>query len=255
MLRRHTRAKLSLEDLQFVVAALCKKGEREATLLRLLGDAEMRDAMLEHPRVLERLLESRQMLAITPFLYFYLLVRAALKEFEIDDREAAEYIANLLVEFGKESRAHRVHEQATKEYHYLVDLMNDLLHAGDEEKFYLRSHLGNYSLFLTGLFPARVYHRVKYHPPAPDFSYYESVGGKNFRLAAQHSCAERLQLSETLELLGRRFKRVRLALNHMTENYLHMERNPGGLESVLRRVDQFIARERGEDEERFDWRD
>ncbi|MEK7728629.1 MAG: hypothetical protein AAB354_09460 [candidate division KSB1 bacterium] len=253
MLQTHTRAKLSLEDLQFVVAALCRPGEREATLFKLLADAEVRDAMLEHPRVLECLLEARQPLAITPFLYFYLLVRRALKDFEIDDRGVAEYVASLLTEFGKAGRAYRTHEAAAKEYHYLVDIMKDLLDAGHEEAFYLRSHLGDYALFLTGLFPAFIYHRAKYRPPAPGFSYYETIGSNNFRLASQHNCAERYQLSETLEFLGRRFKRVRLALNHAAENYMHLDRNAAGLDGVMRRVDQFIAQQQGEAFDQSDW--
>lgn len=249
----HTRAKLSMADLQFVVTALRRPGERETTLFSLLADAQVRDAMLEHPRVLECLLEARTPVAVSPFLYFYLLVRQALKDFEIDDRSVAEYVAGLLVEFGKAGRAYRVHENATKEYHYLIDMMNDLLAANAEQAFHLRSHLGNYTLFLTGLFPTYVYHRTKYHPPAPDFSYYEMVGSNNFRLAAQHAHAERMQLSETLELLGRCFKRVRMALNHVAENYMHLDRNAGGLDRVLRRVDQFIAQQRDESEGQADW--
>ncbi len=252
-MQTYTRAKLSWEDLHFVVTALCREGEREATLFKLLADEEIRDAMLEHPRVLECLLDARQPIALTPFFYFYLLVRHALKDFEIDDRSVAEYLANLLVEFGKAGRAYRLHEQAAKEYYYLVDLMNDLLEAGHEEAFYMRSHLGNYALFLTGLFPAHVFHRAKYHPPAPDFSYYETLGSKNFRLASQHAQAERLQLSATFEVLGRRFKRVRLALNHAAENYMRLDRNAAGLDGVMRRVDQFAAQQRGEDGEQTDW--
>lgn len=253
MMQKHSRAKLSVQDLQFVVASLCRPGEREATLFKLLADDEVRDAMLEHPRLLASLLGARQPVAISPFLYFYLLVRQALKDFEIDDREVAEYVANLLAEFGKSGRAQRAHEDAEKEYHYLVDMMSDLLEANSDEAFYLRSHVGNYALFLTGLFPAHIYYRAKYRPPAPDFGYYEKIGSNNYRLASQHAYAERFRVNEVLGLLSRRFKRVRLALNHVVENYMHLDRNAGGMDRMLRRVDQFIATQRGEDTEPSDW--
>lgn len=252
-MQTYTRAKLRLEDLQFVVNALCQPGEREATLYKLLADDEVRDAMLEHPRVLECVLHASHSLALSPFLYFYLLTRHALKEFALDDRAVAEYLANLLVEFGKAGRAYRVHERAEQEYHYLVDLMRSLLTAQNGEAFYLRSHLGNYALFLTGLFPAHVYHRAKYHAPAPDFSYYETVGSNSFRLAAQHTYAARHGLHETLEVLGRRFKRVRLALNYVVENYMCLDRNRAGIDGVMRRVEQFIAQQRGETFEPYEW--
>jgi len=122
--------------------------------------------------------------------------------------------------------------------------MNDLLEVSSEETFYLRSHLGNYALFLTGIFPDYVYHRSKYHPPSPDFSYYEQVGSSNYQLAAQHTMAERFQLSEILELLAGRFKEVRLALNYLVDNFLHLDRNQNTMDRVLRRVDAFIDRQR-----------
>jgi hypothetical protein len=56
--------------------------------------------------------------------------------------------------------------------------------------------------------------------------------------------AERYRLSEILELLGRRFQQVRLALNHMADNYLHLDRQPGATDKVMRRVDQFIEVQR-----------
>ena len=244
MIKGQARLKLNAEDLQFIVAALCRQGEREQTLHRLLLDEEMRDAMLEHPRLLEYLLHYGHTTAISPFLYFYILVRQALKKHDIDEREVADYVAELLAEFGKSGRAHRVDGHAVKEYRYLVDMMKDLLEANSEQTFHLRSHLGNYALFLTGIFPAHVYHRAKYHPPSPDFSYFELVGSSNYRQASQQAEAERYRVSEILEFLGRRFKQVRLALNHMTESFVHLDRRPHSLDRVMRRVDQFIDGQR-----------
>ncbi len=246
MIKSQARLKLNAGDLKFIVAALCREGEREETIYKLFADAEMRDAMLDHPRLFEYLLQYRQTTSISLFLYFYILVRQALKEFNMDEREVADYIANLLAEFGKSGRAHRVDEHATKEYHYLVDLMKDLLAANSEQTFYLRSHLGNYALFLTGIFPARIYHRAKYHPPSPDFSYYEMMGSTNYKQASQHAEAERFRVSEILEFLGRHFKQVRLALNYMTESLMHLDRHPNTLDRVLRRVDQFIDNQQRE---------
>jgi hypothetical protein len=246
MIKGQARIRLQADDLKFIVAALCRQGEREDTLYRLLVDPEMRDAMLDHPRLFEYLLQYRRPTMISPFLYFYILVRQALKEFKIDEREVADYVANLLAEFGKSGRAQRLDDHATKEYHYLIEMMQDLLEANSLQTFHLRSHLGNYALFLTGVFPAHIYHRAKYHPPSPDFSYYEQVGSSNYKQASQQAEAERFRLSEILEFLGRRFKQVRLALNYMTESFLHLDSKPNTLDRVLRRVDQSIDDRQGE---------
>lgn len=246
MIKAQARRRLNAADLKFIVAALCRPGEREETLYRLLADEGMRDAMLDHPRLFEYLLLASHTTTISPFLYFYILVRRCLKEFHIDEREVADYVANLLAEFGKSGRAHRVDEHATREYRYLIDLMKDMLETSSEQAFYLRSHLGNYALFLTGIFPAHVYHRAKYHPPSPDFSYYEMMGSSNYKQASQQAEAERFRLNEILEFLGRRFKQVRLALNYMTESFVHLDHKANTLDRVLRRVDHFIEEQRGE---------
>lgn len=242
MVQAHARQKLNQDDLQFIVTALRRQGEKEATIFKLLADAEMRDALLDHPRLLERLTELRQTTSISPFLYFYVLVRHTLREFRIDDRAVADYTASLLAEFGKGNRMHRVDAHATQEYKYLVDLVADLLNANSEQTFYLQSHLGNYALFLTGIFPDHVYHRAKYHPPSPDFNYYEQVGSANYQRASQHDIAEKFQLTDILEVLGRQFRPVRLALNQVADSFLHLDHKTGATDRVLRRLDHFVEK-------------
>lgn len=239
MIQAQARNKLNQDDLQFIVTALRRQGEKDSTILQLLADADMRDAMLDHPRLLDHLLEFRQTTSISPFLYFYILVRHALREFRIDDRAVSDYLANLLAEFGQGNRLHRIDRKATKEYKYLVDLMAELLDANSEQTFYVQSHLGNYALFMTGIFPDHIYHRAKYHPPSPDFSYYEQVGSANFQRASQHRIAEKYRLADILYLLGQQFRQVRLALNHLTDSFLHLDRHAGTTDRVVRRLDNF----------------
>lgn len=239
MIQAQARNKLNQDDLQFIVTALRRQGEKDSTILHLLADDDMRDAMLDHPRLLEFLLAFRQTTAISPFLYFYIIVRHALREFKIDDRAVADYVATLLAEFGQGQRMHRVDRHATKEYKYLVDLMAELLDANSEQTFHVQSHLGNYALFVTGIFPDHVYHRAKYHPPSPDCSYYEQVGSANYQRASQHRIAEKYRLSDILYLLGQQFRQVRLALNHIADSFLHLDRNAGAADRVFRRLENF----------------
>jgi hypothetical protein len=242
MIQSQVRNKLNQDDLQFIVTALRRQGEQDATIFKLLADAEVRDDLLDHPRLFAYLVEFRQTTSISPFLYFYILVRHALREFRIDDRAVADYVANLLVEFGQGNRMHRIDRHATKEYKYLVDLMAELIDADSEQTFYVQSHLGNYALFLTGIFPDHVYHRAKYHPPSPDFNYYEQVGSANFQRASQHHIAEKFRLSDILYLLSQQFRQVRLALNHLADSFLHLDRHAGATDKVMRRLDHFIEK-------------
>lgn len=239
MIQAQARNQLKPDDFQFIVAALRRQGEKDSTILQLLADEEIRDAMLDHPKLLEFLLAFRQTTSISPFLYFYILVRHALREFKIDDRAVADYVATVLAEFGHGNRMHRLDRHAAAEYKYLVDLMAELLDADSEQTFQVQSHLGNYALFVTGIFPDHVYHRAKYHPPAPDFNYYEQVGSANYQRASQHHIAAKYHLSDILYVLGQQFRQVRLALNHLADSFLHLDRNPGATDRVIRRLDHF----------------
>ena len=141
------------------------------------------DSLLDDPRVLNALLTDPDAAAPSN-LVFYVLVRHALLEVGITDRGTADYVASLLVAFGQGGRAYRLSEGTTDEYHYLVDMVAQLSSAEPREAFLLRSHLGNFSLWLSGLFPDYLAARVR-RKGAPSIRYYERMGSTGYRLAAQ----------------------------------------------------------------------
>ncbi|HEU0013055.1 MAG TPA: hypothetical protein VFQ45_05200, partial [Longimicrobium sp.] len=137
-------------------------GRREAELLVSLvgpgGEARLReqglDALLDDAEVLRALVRGGERISAAPApLVFYILVRHALLQREIADRQLADYTAALLLEFGTAGRAHRVDGGRGEPFHYLADIMGALEHARGEREFLLRVHLGNFALWLAGVFP------------------------------------------------------------------------------------------------------
>ncbi|HET9949624.1 MAG TPA: hypothetical protein VFQ22_11925, partial [Longimicrobiales bacterium] len=181
-------------------------------------DEEGADAILDDPRVLNALLTAPEASAATD-LVFYVLVRHALLEVGIDDRATADYVASLLVAFGRQGRAYRVSENTTEEYHYLVDMVARLADADRREAFLLRSHLGNFSLWLSGLFPDYLNARTQ-RRGAPSISYYERMGATGYRLAARSPEAASLGLDRVLSDVAETFAGVRSALNLVSDRYL-----------------------------------
>ncbi len=114
---------------------------------------------------------------------FYLLVRHALLEREIADRRLADYTAALLLEFGNAGRAHRPGAADDDNFRYLADIVAALEEARGEREFQLRVHLGNFALWLAGVFPDHITHRVQ-RRGAPPLSYYDEMGAIGFRTAA-----------------------------------------------------------------------
>ena len=181
-------------------------------------DEEGADALLDDPRTLNALLTAREASAPTN-LVFYVLVRHALLEVGIDDRGTADYVASLVVAFGQGSRAYRPSDTTTDEYHYLVDMVARLADADAREAFLLRSHLGNFSLWISGLFPDYLRARVR-RRGAPTIRYYESMGSTGYRLAARSPEAKTLGVDKLLSDVAEHFGGVRMALNLVSDRYL-----------------------------------
>jgi hypothetical protein len=99
--------------------------------------------------------------------------------------------------------------------------MTQLSNCSPEQAFIQRAHLANYTLFLSGMFAERVQSHAQ-RRGAPGLNFYEAVGQSSYLCVAQHPQARRTDLAVIFEMLGQEFRRVRLALNNLTDTLLHM---------------------------------
>jgi len=233
------RASFGRRDVLHLVRLLGHGDEEIAHGTEARLDAEGADAILDDPRVLNALLTDPDAAAPTN-LVFYVLVRHALLEVGIDDRGTADYVASLLVEFGRGGRAYRISETSTEEYFYLVDMIAKIAGAGPREAFLLRSHLGDFSLWLAGLFPDYLEARTR-RKGAPPIEYYERMGSTGYRVAARSREAESFGLDRILEEVGEHFGSVRVALNLVSDRYLC----PSAGDPVGRLLRELVARAGG----------
>lgn len=208
--------------------------ERRAALSDRLRDDGL-DAILDDPRTLNAVLTGDG--AASPPLMFYLLVRHALLESGIDDRTLADYIAAILLEFGREDRAYRIDSGDPDRYYYLVDLVAAMDTPDGRRQFLVRAHLGNFALWLSGIFPDMITARVQ-RRGAPGLPYVEALGANGFRLAARTRLADRNGLSSLYREAADAFPRLRVALNRISDRYLF----PGGRGSVHRILRQVSDR-------------
>jgi len=237
VIRANCRERFTANDFNFIVAALAKKEGDVIPLSSLLVDKEMRDELLDHSALFDAVLGQKGYTAISPFLYFYVLTRRALRSFGMDDRRVADYVASLLAEFSSMKRARAISHDHERQYDYLVDMLTDLLDASSQEAFLLRSHIGNYSLFLTGVFPDYVYRRSTYGRKSPGFEYYETLGSMNYRIASGHWVAQKYELSEILCEIADCFRRIRRALNRLSDQYIKLDtRQQPSLDKTLRQI-------------------
>lgn len=229
------RASVGREDALHLVELLSAGDPELRKLTRERLEADGVDGLLDDPRVLNAILTDLSVKA-PPSLVFYILVRQALLEGGIEDRGTADYVASLVLAFVRSGRAYRVSEEATEEYRYLVDIVTKLSHSKPREAFLLRAHLGNYSLWLSGIFPGFIESRVR-RRGAPPIQYYERMGAAGYGMASESPEAETLGVGSVFTEVSQHFSRVRVALNRISDRYLF----PTGGDPVDRLLREVVA--------------
>jgi hypothetical protein len=182
------------------------------------------DDLLDDPRLLEGLVRSPRGAAASWPLFIYVVVRHALKAQGAEDRALASYLAAVLTEFGRHDRAHRIAEHDDEQYDTLAQLLEDTDGPDARRAFLVRVHLGNYALWLGGLFPDRVEHR-RSRRGGPDLDYYDEMGRRGFALAATHRLANEHGLSAFFGEAAKRYVAMRIALNTVSDTLFFPSRH------------------------------
>ena len=160
MIVPNVRTSFDRSDASFLVWLLTRGDEQGRERARRRIEEEGLDAVLDDPRTLNALMAAREFSSAHPGLVFYLLVRHALLESGVGDRVLADYVATLLVAFGNSRRAFRPDDDEA-EFMHLVDIVAAGDGATGERAFMLRAHLGEFALWLSGLFPDHITARVQ----------------------------------------------------------------------------------------------
>src|SRR5207253_4998234 len=210
MIRANCRERFTAVDFDFVVRTLARSRTDHVSLADLLSDAETRDSVLDSPRLVDAILSNAGHLCISSHFYFYVLARHVLRDVGIVDRRLCDYVASLLETFSRVNGLQAPH-LGERGHQYVADMLIALNRATPEQAFLLRAHVGNYSLFITGIFHENTQRRSL--RGAPDLAFYEQVGRTNYQLVASHATARRCDLSDVYEGLANRFREVRCALN------------------------------------------
>lgn len=212
------RSSFDRADARFIIWLLSRgsevEREREETRLREDG----LDSILDDPRTLNAMLTGSQFSSARPELVFYVLVRHALLEDGITDRGVADYLSALLSAFGRGGRAYHIADDSA-EYRYLVDIAAAADQSTGRRAFLLRAHLGEFALWLSGVFPDHISARV-HRRAAPPLSYYEEMGSAGYRLAARFTEAEQHGIAELYRNCADFFPALRIALNRVSDRHL-----------------------------------
>ena len=108
---------------------------------------------------------------------------------QLDDAEVADYVSGLLTEFTQVENLYRIRNARGQRVSDVAEMLiesNPLLEAQsfDRERA-VRKHVGDYTLFLTGLFPEAVGSLPRLKPLSVDrFVDYVAAGKESYRVVA-----------------------------------------------------------------------
>jgi hypothetical protein len=232
MIQPNCRVQFAAEDVEFILSVLGGKIGTAECLIKLLSDQDSRDLILDDEALLHALLERRGCLRVSTRFYFYILVRHVFRRSDILNRAVADYVAEVLTEFARAERARCVVPGQPNPLDYFFEMLAALRTADDRTSFHIRVHIGNYSLFFSGVFPERIRFRAEKRG-FPDLKYYEAVGRTHYRVASDHRLAQRYELTEVLGTLAERFETTRIALNDIADRLFSIGDPDYSLEHLL----------------------
>jgi hypothetical protein len=221
MIRANCRERFTAADFDFIVRTLSRCRHDNVSIVDLLSDGETRDAVLDHPRLIDAILSNPVQLRISSQFYFYVLARHVLRQAAINDRKLCDYVASLLEAFSRASQLRCPDQTSEHAHEYISDMLIALHRVTPEQAFLLRAHIGNYSLFLSGIFHESAQRR--HQRGGPDLRFYEQIGRTNYQMLASHETARRCELDDVFEGLAEQFRNVRLALNELSERLLNLD--------------------------------
>jgi hypothetical protein len=232
LIQPNCRVQFAAEDIDFILSVLGEKIETADCLTKLLADEDSRDLILDDESLFHALLERRGCLQVSSRFYFYILVRHVFRRSGIQDRTVADYVAEVLAEFSSAERGRCVVPGQTNPLDYIFEMLTALKTADDRTSFLIRVHIGNHSLFLSGVFPERIRFRAEARG-FPDLKYYEGLGRAQYQMASDHRLARRYAVSKVLSTLAERFETTRLALNDISDRLFSIGDTDYALDALL----------------------
>jgi hypothetical protein len=219
MILANVRHTLGRDDAQLALRMISRgSGAEMARAEERLRDEGI-DALLDDPRLLDALMHSPHGAHASYPLFAYVVVRHAMTQVGEEDRVLADYVASILLHFGLRDRATRIADSDDELYTTVAELAGAVDGPDAQRAFLVRVHLGNYALWLSGAFPDYIAHR-RHRRGGPDLDYYEEMGRRGFRMAADHRLAAEHGLTPLYESVAEHFPALRVALNNVSDSLL-----------------------------------
>jgi hypothetical protein len=144
------------------------------------------------------------------------------------NREVSEYVAALLTEFCELEQLYRIRDQASRP---LDDVGEMLLESnpiyGDAPSFdrerQVRKHIGDYTLFFTGMFPESINHFRLRRQRLENFVDFMKAGKESYYIVSKFEFFEYAKVAPLFARLSQEFERCVYGLNLVKNELAEMQ--------------------------------
>lgn len=161
-------------------------------------------------------------------LFMELVGQHYAREIGIRDPELVGYVAQLLAEFCDAEQLFKIRGIADKP---ITDVGEMLLAADpvfgpapsfDRER-QIRKHIGDYTLFFTGMFPESINHLRLRHDRLENFVDWMKAGKESYYIVSKFDCFEYTKVAPLFEKLSNQFERCVYGLNCVKNDLQEMQ--------------------------------
>lgn len=140
--------------------------------------------------------------------------RSTVKSF-LDDEHLILYLVEMLDQFVDAEKLHNLPTQDDEQYHYVYEMIEACRDSEGSERYEIFLHIGNYSLYLTGVFPDYIRYRHERKNRPMDVDSYCDYGKTYYEKASKHRLARKKSMEPVLKKLARGYDLVRTSLELM----------------------------------------
>ena len=172
--------------------------------------------------------------------FFDRVVHRSFGDLALGDDPAAGYLSDLLTRFARTENLYPAGAFPGQRLESVADLLLEIQRAWDVDSPHfnpvrereLRRHIGDYTLFMTGLFRERVEHLSVTR-------YYIREGRRSYRFVSEHDRADARPEARLFRALADRFEGYAAALNYIRKVYFRPEHGTPDLPFFRRLVTEW----------------
>ncbi|HMK31666.1 MAG TPA: hypothetical protein VK473_18425 [Terriglobales bacterium] len=158
---------------------------------------------------------------------------------ELRDQEIKDYVANVLAEFCEVEQLHKIRNASNRP----LDDVGEMLLESDpvygpapsfDRERQVRKHIGDYTLFFTGMFPESIHHWRMRRQRLEGFIDLMRAGKESYYIVSKFDCFEYAKVAPLFRRLSENFEHCVFGLN-MVKNELLELQHP-----IVQRPNEFL---------------